>query len=121
MTLSGLVQIVLLLAAIAGGWWTLVSRVDGNDKDIANLQRIVTDIPGIKSDVLLLQNTLSNRSQARDAQLSSITGDVTALSGRVDRLENSLNGNLKDIAKSMAQMQSDIAAINATLSATAKR
>jgi hypothetical protein len=113
-TISGLIQIVLLLVSVIGGGVTLFSRVDANDRDITALQRVVTDIPGIKSDVLLLQNTFSNRSTARDVQIGSLTT-------RVDRIETSVDAKLDEIAKSLASMQSDLAALNATVKAAAAR
>lgn len=120
-TLSGAIQIVFLLFTIIGGGITLTNLLNGYNSSITNnansitaLQKVVTDIPGIKSDVLLLQNTVSNRSVARDAQLNALTG-------RVDKIENSVDAKLDDIAKSLASMQSDVAALNATLRATSRQ
>lgn len=110
-TLGGAIQIGLLFITLIGAYYGIVSRVDGNDKDIAALQRVVTDIPGIKSDVLLLQNTITNRASARDAQLNTLTG-------RVDKVENTLDQKLDDLLKSVSTLQQDVAAMKATLTAS---
>lgn len=113
-TVGNVIQIVLLLAAVAGAWFGIIGRVDGNDKDIANLQAQVSAITSIATRVTVIETTIASGRANRDKQISDINQ-------RVSDNQSAVETKLDKIADSLTALSSQVSALNATLKAQEDR
>lgn len=109
-TLGNAIQVGLLLLALVGAYFGIIGRADSQAKDISELQRTVSPIPQIQTDLSVLKSTIAAKGQQRDAQIGS-------LERRVDQNQLSVEAKLDKIVDGMSDLSSQVSGLNATLKA----
>lgn len=109
-TMGNAIQVGLLLLALVGAYFGIIGRADSQAKDISELQRTVSPIPQIQTDLSVLKSTIAAKGQQRDAQIGS-------LERRVDQNQLSCEAKLDKIVDGMSDLSSQVSGLNATLKA----
>lgn len=109
-TMGNAIQVGLLLLALVGAYFGIIGRADSQAKDISELQRTVSPIPQIQTDLSVLKSTIAAKGQQRDAQIGS-------LERRVDQNQLSVEAKLDKIVDGMSDLSSQVSGLNATLKA----
>jgi len=105
-TLSGLIQIALLVCSAFAAFYGIIGRADGQAKDIATLQQVVVPLPAMQTDLTVIKNTIATKTIERDRQFSD-------LSARVDQNQGSVDAKLDKLIDGMTVLSNQVAALTA--------